>query len=43
MLSHQIDPDRLNGEIRFQIDKASGYRFPYINEEIPFEAISVKI
>ena len=38
-----IDPDKINGEIRFQIDKASGYLFPYINEEIPFEAISVKI
>ena len=38
-----IDPDKLNGEIRFQIDKASGYLFPYINEEIPFEAITVKI
>ena len=38
-----IDPDKINGEIRFQIDKASGYLFPYINEEIPFEAISVRI
>ncbi len=38
-----IDPDKINGEIRFQIDKASGYLFPYINEEIPFEAITPKI
>lgn len=38
-----IDPDKLNSEIRFQIDKASGYLFPIINGEIPFEAITVKI
>jgi len=38
-----IDPDKLNSEIRFQIDKASGYLFPFINGEIPFEAITVKI
>ena len=38
-----IDPDKLNGEIRFQIDKTSGYLFPYINEEIPIEAILIKI
>ena len=38
-----IDPDKLDGEIRFQIDKESGHLFPYINEGIPFEAISVKV
>ena len=38
-----IDPDTLNGEIRFQMDKESGQLFPYIYEEIPFEAISSKI
>ena len=38
-----IDPNKINGEIRFQIDKASGYLFPFTNEEIPFEAITVKI
>ena len=37
-----IDPDKLNSEIRFQIDKASGYLLPFINGEIPFEA-TVKI
>jgi len=38
-----IDPDKLNGEIMFQIDKATGQLFPFINEEIPFEAITARI